>query len=181
MITNILPVTPPETRPIIQLDGGKFSTSDINNFYRKIIIRNERLKSIIALKAPTVLINNEKRMLQEAVDALLDNNSRTKPSLSKEKRQLKSLTDHLKGKQGLFRQNLLGKRVDYSGSSVIVVGPELKLYQAGVPALMLLRLYKPFIIHELIRKFDDNGNEIVPIAANIKVAEKMIIQQDDII
>jgi DNA-directed RNA polymerase subunit beta' len=181
MIMTVLPVTPPETRPIIQLEGGKFSTSDINNFYRKIIIRNERLKKMIELKAPTILINNEKRMLQESVDALLDNHSRSKPSLSKDKRQLKSLTDHLKGKQGLFRQNLLGKRVDYSGSSVIVVGPELKLYQAGIPAQMLLKLYKPFIINELIKKFDDNGNEITPIAANIKIAEKIILQQDNII
>jgi DNA-directed RNA polymerase subunit beta' len=130
---------------------------------------------------PEVILNNERRMLQESVDALFDNSSRPKPATSKDKHPLKSLTDHLKGKQGLFRQNLLGKRVDYSGRSVIVVGPELKMYQAGIPAVMMLQLFKPFIIHELIRKFDDDGLEIKPIAVNIKAAEKLILKQDDLI
>jgi DNA-directed RNA polymerase subunit beta' len=181
MILQVIPVTPPDTRPIIQLDGGRFTASDINNFYRKIIIRNDRLKRIISLNAPTIIFNNEKRMLQESVDALFDNASRShnKQAMSKDKRPLKSLTDHLKGKQGLFRQNLLGKRVDYSGRSVIVVGPELKMYEVGIPSIMILKLFKPFIIHELIRKFDELGNEIKPIANNIKIAENMILHQDN--
>ncbi|MGL4951687.1 MAG: DNA-directed RNA polymerase subunit beta' [Mycoplasma sp.] len=179
MILKVLPVTPPDTRPIIQLDGGRFTTSDINNLYRKIIIRNQRLKRIIELNAPTIILNNEKRMLQEAVDALFDNSSKKKPIVGKDKRVLKSLSNYLKGKQGLFRQNLLGKRVDYSGRSVIVVGPELKMYEVGIPATMILKLFKPFIIHELIRKFDDYGLEIIPIAANIRIAEEMIGSQDD--
>jgi DNA-directed RNA polymerase subunit beta' len=181
MILKAIPVTPPDTRPIIQLDGGRFTTSDINNFYRKIIIRNDRLKRIINLNAPTIILNNEKRMLQESVDALFDNASRTKPVMSKDKRPLKSLSDHLKGKQGLFRQNLLGKRVDYSGRSVIVVGPELKMYEVGIPSSMILKLFKPFIIHELIRKYDEYGNEIKTIASNIKIAEKMILKQENAI
>ena len=181
MILNVIPVTPPETRPIVQMEGGKFTTSDINNFYRKIIIRNERLKNLISLNAPSIILNNEKRMLQESVDALFDNSSRKKPVMSKDKRPLKSLTDHLKGKQGLFRQNLLGKRVDYSGRSVIVVGPDLKLTQAGIPADMVLKLFRPFILHELTKKYDENHLEIKPIASNIKVAEQMILKQDDII
>jgi DNA-directed RNA polymerase subunit beta' len=181
MILKVIPVTPPDTRPIIQLDGGRFTTSDINNFYRKIIIRNDRLKKMIDLSVPSIILNNEKRMLQEAVDALFDNASRSKPVMSKDKRPLKSLSDHLKGKQGLFRQNLLGKRVDYSGRSVIVVGPELKMYEVGIPSLMILKLFKPFIIRELIRKFDNFGNEIRPIATNIKAAEKMILRQENII
>ena len=164
-----------------QMEGGKFTTSDINNFYRKIIIRNERLKNLISLNAPSIILNNEKRMLQESVDALFDNSSRKKPVMSKDKRPLKSLTDHLKGKQGLFRQNLLGKRVDYSGRSVIVVGPDLKLTQAGIPADMVLKLFRPFILHELTKKYDENHLEIKPIASNIKVAEQMILKQDDII
>ena len=179
MILNVIPVTPPDTRPIVQLDGGKFTTSDINNFYRKIIIRNERLKHLISLNAPTIILNNEKRMLQESVDALFDNASRSKPVMSKDHRALKSLTDHLKGKQGLFRQNLLGKRVDYSGRSVIVVGPELKLTEAGIPTEMILKLFKPYIVHELIRRTDDIGNEIKPIASNVKIAEQMIMKEDD--
>ncbi|MGL4951035.1 MAG: DNA-directed RNA polymerase subunit beta', partial [Mycoplasma sp.] len=179
MILKVLPVTPPDTRPIIQLDGGRFTTSDINNLYRKIIIRNQRLKRIIELCAPTIILNNEKRMLQEAVDALFDNSSKKKPIVGKDKRVLKSLSNYLKGKQGLFRQNLLGKRVDYSGRSVIVVGPELKMYEVGIPATMILKLFKPFIIHELIRKFDDDGLEIIPIAANIRIAEELIASQDD--
>ncbi|MDC4184305.1 DNA-directed RNA polymerase subunit beta' [Mycoplasma sp. K3] len=179
MILQVIPVTPPDTRPIIQLDGARFTTSDINNFYRRIIIRNERLKKIIELKAPSVILNNEKRMLQEVVDALFDNSSRKKPITAKDKRPLKSLTDRLKGKQGLFRQNLLGKRVDYSGRSVIVIGPELKMYEVGIPAPMILKLFKPFIIRELIRRFNDDGQEIKPIAPNIKIAEQMIAQKSE--
>ena len=178
MILTVIPVTPPDTRPIVQLDGGKFTASDINNFYRKIIIRNERLKSLIAQNAPAIILNNSKRMLQEAVDALFDNASRSKPALSKDKRPLKSLTDHLKGKQGLFRQNLLGKRVDYSGRSVIVAGPNLKLTQCGIPSDIILKLFKPFIINELIKKVDKFGNEIKPIASNVKIAEQMLLKED---
>ncbi|WP_033159663.1 DNA-directed RNA polymerase subunit beta' [Mycoplasmoides alvi] len=181
MILKVIPVTPPDTRPIIQLDGARFTTSDINNFYRRIIIRNERLKKVIALKAPSIILNNEKRMLQEVVDALFDNSSRKKPITAKDKRPLKSLTDRLKGKQGLFRQNLLGKRVDYSGRSVIIVGPELKMYEVGIPAIMILKLFKPFIIRELIKRYDENGIEIKPIASNIKIAEQMIKDQNDYI
>ncbi len=179
MVLKNVPVTPPDTRPIIQLDGGRFTTSDINNFYRKIIIRNERLKRVIDLGAPSIILNNEKRMLQEAVDALFDNSSRKKPVMGKDKRALKSLSDHLKGKQGLFRQNLLGKRVDYSGRSVIVIGPELKMYEVGIPTIMILKLFKPFIIRELIRKYDEDGNEITPLAANIRIAESLLLTQDD--
>lgn len=181
MILKVIPVTPPDTRPIIQLDGGRFTTSDINNFYRKIIIRNDRLKRLMDANAPTIILNNEKRMLQESVDALFDNASRSKPVMSKDKRPLKSLSDHLKGKQGLFRQNLLGKRVDYSGRSVIVIGPELKMYEVGIPSIMILKLFKPFIIRELIRKYDDFNVEIKPIASNIRLAEKMILKQDNLI
>lgn len=181
MILRNIVVTPPDTRPIIQLEGGKFTTSDINSFYRKIIIRNERLKRVIQNKAPSIILNNEKRLLQESVDALFDNSSRKKPLLGKDKRPLKSLSEHLKGKQGLFRQNLLGKRVDYSGRSVIVIGPELKMYQVGIPAIMILKLFKPFIIHELIKKVDDEGNPKDPIVSNIKSAEKLILRQDNTI
>lgn len=137
MILDAIPVTPPDTRPIIQLDGGRFTTSDINNFYRKIIIRNQRLKKLSQEYAPDILMNNERRMLQEAVDALFDNSSRKKPVVGRDRRPLKSLSNHLKGKQGLFRQNLLGKRVDYSGRSVIVIGPELKMYEVGIPVNMI--------------------------------------------
>lgn len=181
MILKNIVVTPPDTRPIIQLEGGKFTTSDINSFYRKIIIRNERLKRVMQNKAPSIILNNEKRLLQEAVDALFDNSSRKKPLLGKDKRPLKSLSEHLKGKQGLFRQNLLGKRVDYSGRSVIVIGPELKMYQVGIPVSMILKLFKPFIIHELIKKVDDNGNAKDAIVSNIKSAEKLILTQDNTI
>ena len=181
MVLDYIPVTPPDTRPIVQLENGRFTTSDINSFYRKIIIRNERLRKMMSEPTPEVILNNERRMLQESVDALFDNASRSKPVTSKDKRPLKSLTDHLKGKQGLFRQNLLGKRVDYSGRSVIVVGPELKMYEAGIPSSMMLQLFKPYIIHELIRKIDDDGNPIKPIAVNIKAAEKLILKQDDLI
>lgn len=181
MVMNVIPVTPPNTRPIIQLDGGRFTTSDINNFYRKIIIRNERLKKMSEEYAPDILINNECRMLQEAVDALFDNSSRKKPVQGRDRRPLKSLSNHLKGKQGLFRQNLLGKRVDYSGRSVIVIGPELKMYEVGIPATMILKLFKPFIIHELIKKHDEYGDEITPHATTIKQAESFITNQDDLI
>ncbi len=182
MILNVIPVTPPDTRPIIQLDGGKFTTSNINNFYRKIIIRNDRLKKMIEAKAPATLVNNEKRMLQEAVDALFDNSSKKKPQLSKDRKPLKSLSNYLKGKQGLFRQNLLGKRVDYSGRSVIVVGPELKMYEVGIPTIMILKLFKPFIIHELIKRREhDSLIAQTPIAKNIRDAEQLIAKQDDVI
>jgi len=181
MILDAIPVTPPDTRPIIQLDGGRFTTSDINNFYRKIIIRNQRLKKLSQEYAPDILMNNERRMLQEAVDALFDNSSRKKPVVGRDRRPLKSLSNHLKGKQGLFRQNLLGKRVDYSGRSVIVIGPELKMYEVGIPVNMILKLFKPFIIHELIRKFDDNGNEVIPHVTSIKQAEALITRQDNVI
>lgn len=179
MVLKRIPVTPSETRPIISLDGGRFTTSDINTFYRKIIIRNERLKAMMEANAPSLMLDNEKRLLQEAVDSLFDNSSRKKPVAGKDKRPLKSLSNHLKGKQGLFRQNLLGKRVDYSGRSVIVVGPELKMYEVGIPALMILKLFRPFIISELISKKDEFGNEKEPICANIKVAEQKILAQDD--
>lgn len=179
MILRNIVVTPPDTRPIIQLEGGKFTTSDINSFYRKIIIRNERLKKVLQNKAPSIIANNEKRLLQEAVDALFDNASRKKPLVGKDKRPLKSLSEHLKGKQGLFRQNLLGKRVDYSGRSVIVVGPELKMYQVGIPVIMILKLFKPFIIHELIKKVDENNNKITPLVSSIKDAEKLLLKQDN--
>lgn len=181
MILRNIVVTPPDTRPIIQLEGGKFTTSDINTFYRKIIIRNERLKRVLQNKAPSIIINNEKRLLQEAVDSLFDNSSRKKPLVGKGKRPLKSLSEHLKGKQGLFRQNLLGKRVDYSARSVIVVGPELKMYQVGIPALIILKLFKPFIIHELIKKTNDEGVVINPLVSSIKDAEKLLLKQDDAI
>ena len=169
MILTALPVMPPDIRPIIQLDGGRFTTSEINDLYRRIIIRNERLKKIIKLKAPSIIINNEKRMLQEAVDALLDNERKARPVVGKDKRALKSITSILKGKQGRFRQNLLGKRVDYSGRSVIVVGPELKMYQCGLPRKMAITLYKPFVIRILLEK---------EIAQNVKMADRMIENRD---
>ena len=181
MVMNVIPVTPPDTRPIIQLDGGRFTTSDINNFYRKIIIRNQRLKKLSQEYAPDILMNNERRMLQESVDALFDNSSRKKPVVGRDRRPLKSLSNHLKGKQGLFRQNLLGKRVDYSGRSVIVIGPELKMYEVGIPVSMILKLFKPFIVHELIKKYDDNGNEIQPYVTSIKQADTLINRQDNVI
>ncbi|ADX98231.1 DNA-directed RNA polymerase subunit beta' [Mycoplasma suis] len=181
ILKNIL-VLPPNLRPIVQLDAGRFTTSDLNIFYRRIIIRNERLKKILSLNVTSIIANNEKRMLQEAVDSLIDNSSRKKPLLAKDKHPLKSLTDHLKGKQGLFRQNLLGKRVDYSGRSVVVVGPELKLHQVGLPILIVLKLFKPFIIRELIRSYiDEETGERVQIAQNIKVAEKIIEDQEDVL
>ncbi|ALD65957.1 DNA-directed RNA polymerase subunit beta' [Spiroplasma cantharicola] len=169
MILHVIPVIPPDIRPIIQLDGGRFTTSEINDLYRRIIIRNERLKKVKSMGAPSIIVNNEKRMLQEAVDALLDNERKPRPVTGKDKRPLKSLTSILKGKQGRFRQNLLGKRVDYSGRSVIAIGPDLKMYQAGIPRDMAITLFKPFIIRRLQEK---------DFAENVKVAEKMILTND---
>ena len=165
MIMDVLPVIPPELRPMVQLDGGRFATSDLNDLYRRVINRNNRLARLISLNAPDIIIRNEKRMLQEAVDALIDNGRRGRAVTGANNRALKSLSDMLKGKQGRFRQNLLGKRVDYSGRSVIVVGPELKLYQCGVPKEMALELFRPFVMKKLVA--DGQAN-------NIKSAKKMI-------
>ncbi len=152
MILQAVPVTPPELRPLVPLDGGRFATSDLNDLYRRVIIRNNRLKRLIEIKAPEVILRNEKRMLQEAVDSLLDNSRKSSAVKSDANRPLKSLSDSLKGKQGRFRQNLLGKRVDYSARSVIVVGPELKMGECGLPKDMAAELYKPFIIRKLIER-----------------------------
>ncbi|HUU45359.1 MAG TPA: DNA-directed RNA polymerase subunit beta', partial [Acidobacteriota bacterium] len=152
MVLKTLPVIPPDLRPLVPLEGGRFATSDLNDLYRRVINRNNRLKKLIDIKAPDVILRNEKRMLQEAVDALMDNGRRTQLARGDSRRPLKSLSDLLKGKQGRFRQNLLGKRVDYSGRSVIVVGPELKLHQCGLPKNMALELFKPFIIMKLEEK-----------------------------
>ncbi len=169
MILEALPVIPPELRPMIQLDGGRFATSDLNDLYRRVINRNNRLKKLIELGAPSIIIQNEKRMLQEAVDALFDNGRRGRSVTGAGNRALKSLSSMLKGKQGRFRQNLLGKRVDYSGRSVIVVGPDLKMYQCGIPKEMALELFKPHVIHGLVSR---------EIAGNIKSAKRMIENQD---
>src|SRR3712207_6593267 len=152
MVLTVVPVIPPDLRPLVPLDGGRFATSDLNDLYRRVINRNNRLKRLIELRAPDIIIRNEKRMLQEAVDALFDNGRRGRVITGANKRPLKSLADMLKGKQGRFRQNLLGKRVDYSGRSVIVVGPELKLHQCGLPKKMALELFKPFIYSRLDAK-----------------------------
>jgi DNA-directed RNA polymerase subunit beta' len=152
MIMDVIPVLPPELRPLVPLEGGRFATSDLNDLYRRVINRNNRLKKLIEIKAPEVILRNEKRMLQEAVDALFDNGRRSRAVRGQGNRPLKSLSDMLKGKQGRFRQNLLGKRVDYSGRSVIVVGPELKIYECGLPKSMALELFKPFIIRKLEEK-----------------------------
>ncbi len=165
MILNVIPVIPPDIRPMVQLDGGRFATSDMNDLYRRIINRNNRLKRLLDLGAPDIIVRNEKRMLQEAVDALIDNGRRGRPVTGPGNRALKSLSDMLKGKQGRFRQNLLGKRVDYSGRSVIVVGPELKIYQCGLPKEMAIELFKPFVMKELVER----GT-----AHNIKSAKKMV-------
>ena len=170
MILTNLPVIPPDLRPMVQLDGGRFATSDINDLYRRIINRNNRLARLLDLGAPEIIVRNEKRMLQEAVDALIDNGRRGRPVTGPGNRALKSLSDMLKGKQGRFRQNLLGKRVDYSGRSVIVVGPELKIYQCGVPKEMAIELFKPFVMKELV----NTGK-----AHNIKNAKKMVERLDD--
>ncbi len=152
MILRVLPVLPPDLRPLVPLEGGRFATSDLNDLYRRVINRNNRLKKLIEIKAPDVILRNEMRMLQEAVDTLFDNGRRTFSVKGEGKRPLKSLSDLLKGKQGRFRQNLLGKRVDYSGRSVIVVGPELKIHQCGLPKMMALELFKPFVIQKLEEK-----------------------------
>ena len=165
MIMDVLPVIPPDIRPMVQLDGGRFATSDLNDLYRRVINRNNRLKRLLELNAPEIIIRNEKRMLQEAVDALIDNGRRGRPVTGPNNRALKSLSDMLKGKQGRFRQNLLGKRLDYSGPTVIEVGPELKIYQCGLPKEMALELFKPFVMKRLV----ETG-----VAGNIKSARKMV-------
>ncbi len=170
MILEALPVIPPDLRPMLQLDGGRFATSDLNDLYRRVITRNNRLKKLLELGTPSIIVQNEKRMLQEAVDALIDNGRRSKPITGAGGRALKSLSHTLKGKQGRFRQNLLGKRVDYSGRSVIAVGPDLKMYQCGIPREMALILFKPFVINGLVRD---------QLATNIKAAERLIEKMDD--
>ncbi len=170
MIMTVLPVIPADLRPMVQLDGGRFATSDLNDLYRRVINRNIRLKKLMSIKAPEIVIKNEKRMLQEAVDALIDNGRRGKPVVTQNNRELKSLSDMLKGKQGRFRQNLLGKRVDYSGRSVIVVGPSLKMNQCGLPKKMALELYKPFLMRELVQR---------ELASNVKIAKKMVEEEDE--
>ncbi|MBU3737116.1 MAG: DNA-directed RNA polymerase subunit beta', partial [Methylobacterium sp.] len=168
MILEVLPVLPPELRPLVPLDGGRFATSDLNDLYRRVINRNNRLKRLLELKAPDIIVRNEKRMLQESVDSLLDNGRRGKAMTGANKRPLKSLADMIKGKGGRFRQNLLGKRVDYSGRSVIVVGPTLKLHQCGLPKKMALELFKPFIFHKL---------EVLGLATTIKAAKKKVEEE----
>ena len=168
MVMEVLPVLPPELRPLVPLDGGRFATSDLNDLYRRVINRNNRLKRLLELKAPEIIVKNEKRMLQEAVDSLLDNGRRGKAMTGANKRPLKSLADMIKGKGGRFRQNLLGKRVDYSGRSVIVVGPQLKLHQCGLPKKMALELFKPFIFNKL---------ELLGLATTIKAAKRLVEQE----
>ena len=170
MVMDCIPVIPPDLRPMVQLDGGRFATSDLNDLYRRVINRNNRLKRLLDLNAPRIIVQNEKRMLQEAVDALIDNGRRGRPVVGPGNRPLKSLSHMLKGKQGRFRQNLLGKRVDYSGRSVIDVSPELKFYQCGVPRPMALELFKPFVMHELVKR---------GLASNIKNAKRKIDREDD--
>ena len=172
MILRILPVIPPELRPLVPLDGGRFATSDLNDLYRRVIIRNNRLKRLLEIKAPEVILRNEKRMLQEAVDSLFDNSRRASAVKSESNRPLKSLSDSLKGKQGRFRQNLLGKRVDYSARSVIVVGPELKMGECGLPKLMAAELYKPFIIRKLIER---------GIVKTVKSAKKIVDRKEPVV
>ena len=169
MVMTVIPVIPPDLRPMLQLDGGRFATSDLNDLYRRVITRNNRLKKLLELETPAIIVQNEKRMLQEAVDALIDNGRRSKPITGAGGRALKSLSHSLKGKQGRFRQNLLGKRVDFSGRSVIAVGPDLKMYQCGLPREMAIQLFKPFVINEIVNK---------EIASNPKTAEKLIDRQD---
>ena len=169
MVLSVIPVIPPDLRPMVQLDGGRFATSDLNDLYRRVINRNNRLKRLQEILAPEIIIRNEKRMLQEAVDALIDNGRRGRTVVGGNNRPLKSLSDIIEGKQGRFRQNLLGKRVDYSGRSVIVVGPSLQIYQCGLPREMAIELFQPFVINRLIR---------IGIVSNIKAAKKMIIKGD---
>src|SRR5438046_6905245 len=172
MILEVVPVIPPELRPLVPLDGGRFATSDLNDLYRRVINRNNRLKRLIELRAPDIIVRNDKRMLQEAVDALLDNGRRGRIITGTNKRPLKSLADMIKGKQGRFRQNLLGKRVDYSGRSVIVVGPQLRLHQCGLPKKMALELFKPYIFNKL---------ETMGLATTIKAAKKMVEMEEPIV
>jgi len=172
MVLEVLPVLPPELRPLVPLDGGRFATSDLNDLYRRVINRNNRLKRLLELKAPEIIVRNEKRMLQESVDSLLDNGRRGKAMTGANKRPLKSLADMIKGKGGRFRQNLLGKRVDYSGRSVIVVGPQLKLHQCGLPKKMALELFKPFVFHKL---------EVMGLATTIKAAKKMVEAEEPVV
>ena len=172
MILQAVPVTPPELRPLVPLDGGRFATSDLNDLYRRVIIRNNRLKRLIEIKAPEVILRNEKRMLQEAVDSLLDNSRKSSAVKSDANRPLKSLSDSLKGKQGRFRQNLLGKRVDYSARSVIVVGPELQMHECGLPKNMAAELYKPFIIRKLIER---------GIVKTVKSAKKIVDRKEPVV
>ncbi len=172
MVVRMVPVIPPELRPLVPLDGGRFATSDLNDLYRRVIIRNNRLKRLIDIKAPEVILRNEKRMLQEAVDSLFDNSRKVNAVRSDGNRALKSLSDMLKGKQGRFRQNLLGKRVDYSGRSVIVVGPELKLHECGLPKNMAAELFKPFIIRKLIER---------GIVKTVKSAKKIVDRKDPVV
>ncbi|MGL5005072.1 MAG: DNA-directed RNA polymerase subunit beta', partial [Casimicrobium sp.] len=172
MVLEVLPVLPPELRPLVPLDGGRFATSDLNDLYRRVINRNNRLKRLLELRAPDIIVRNEKRMLQEAVDSLLDNGRRGKAMTGANKRPLKSLADMIKGKSGRFRQNLLGKRVDYSGRSVIVVGPQLKLHQCGLPKKMALELFKPFIFNRL---------EQMGEAKTIKEAKRRVESEDPLV
>ena len=172
MVLKVVPVIPPELRPLVPLDGGRFATSDLNDLYRRVIIRNNRLKRLIEIKAPEVILRNEKRMLQEAVDSLFDNSRKSNAVKTESNRPYKSLSDSLKGKQGRFRQNLLGKRVDYSARSVIVVGPELKMHEMGIPKDMAAELYKPFVIRKLIER---------GIVKTVKSAKKIIDRQDPVI
>ena len=172
MVLDCVPVIPPDLRPMVQLDGGRFATSDLNDLYRRVINRNNRLKRLLDLGAPEIIVNNEKRMLQEAVDSLFDNGRRGRPVTGPGNRPLKSISDMLKGKQGRFRQNLLGKRVDYSGRSVIVVGPQLKLHQCGLPKAMALELFKPFVM----KRLDDLNH-----AQNIKSAKRMVERQRPVV
>ena len=172
MVMNVIPVTPPELRPLVPLDGGRFATSDINELYRRVIIRNNRLKRLVEIKAPEVIMRNEKRMLQEAVDSLLDNSRKVSSVKTDSNRALKSLSDSLKGKQGRFRQNLLGKRVDYSGRSVIVVGPELKLHECGLPKDMASELFKPFVIRKMLER---------GIVKTVKSAKRMVDRKDPVV
>ena len=172
MIMKVVPVIPPELRPLVPLDGGRFATSDLNDLYRRVIIRNNRLKRLMEIKAPEVILRNEKRMLQESVDSLFDNTRKASAVKTESNRPLKSLSDSLKGKQGRFRQNLLGKRVDYSARSVIVVGPELKLFECGIPKDMASELYKPFVIRKLIER---------GIVKTVKSAKKIIDKKEPVV
>ncbi|MBD3291805.1 MAG: DNA-directed RNA polymerase subunit beta', partial [Armatimonadia bacterium] len=172
MVLTVLPVLPAELRPMVQLDGGRFATSDLNDLYRRVINRNNRLRRIIEINAPESIVNHERRLLQESVDALIDNNRRSRPVTGSNRRQLKSLSDMLKGKEGRFRKNLLGKRVDYSGRSVIIVGPELHLHQCGLPRVMALELFKPFVMNDLV----EHGH-----TTNIKTAKRMVDRVDPVV